>query len=243
MYSPIYRYVANRSNFCQGVLSSSVEFVPVKASDAATSVREMLKLDVTNSDFFIAGVAGALLGSPQLMANFDHRSIGHPKGVTVVGYSSFKPPLGVTLVGDNFGTAQVHRIAETWPIDQTLTLTRIDAQSAMVEFIGEARKQVVSAVLIQDILSITWPAWTGLKGNLQFTIPDHWQHAASFQFNVEPSEFPYALAMTALKQGVAWMNLLEPVGLLPIYAGVQSSVQEGMGVIALGLALDTISRL
>lgn len=242
MYSPLYRYVANRKTFKQATLNSNVEFTPVTESAASASVRKLFKLDDTSTDFFVIGVTGALLGSPALMANFTQRAIGTPYTVTNLGYSTFTPPLGATLVSDNFGVAQIARTSNKWPTDFNLSLTKADASYARVSF-GPTEYAVVPCTLIGSTLVINWPAFAGIKGNVLLENPNTWSTGAVLTFYVEPTEFPYEALLDEVKKTSDWLTLLEGHGLLEIFAGAQVSPKESIGVISLALVMDTLTKL
>jgi len=242
MYSPLYRYVANRKTFKQDALNSNVEFAPVVESVASAAVRKLFKLDDTSTDFFVIGVTGALLSSPALMADFTQRAIGSPYTVTNLGYSTFTPPLGATLVSDNFGVAQISRSASKWPPDFNLSLTKADASYARVAY-SSTEYAVTPCTLVGSTLVINWPAFTGIRGNVLLENPNTWSTGAVLTFYVEPTEFPYEALLNEVKKTSDWLTLLEEYGLLDLFAGAQVSPQASIGVISLALVMDTLTKL
>lgn len=237
MRSNIFRYVANRANFTSEWLDSQIAFQPANASAAALAVRKFLQMD--QDDYFVTGPTLAMLGTPALAQEFKINDLC-PTSMRAFRRPNFEAPPNTLLVADLNGPPQVKRHVDSWPIDLNVQMLFVNSNAAC--FLSGGQSVTVPVNLSDNMLTVAWPSWTGIRGMLQLNDPAQWTSGFESIIEITPSNYPAEAVLRALQQSADWITLLNQFGLLTYYAAIPREFNERLGVIALGLALDTLAN-
>lgn len=235
----LFRFAANRSDFLNPWLQSSVDFRPVEASPAAAAVRKFMRMDGAE-DYFTIGPVLTLLGTPALLHEIPIAEINSTT-VANVAVPQFSAPEGYLLVAGAEGAPRVNRDVSIWPFSSAIRLRYLDQRTARLNSGG--LQEDVTARMSNGTLHVAWPYWTGIKGALSFGNAETWRAEADITLQVTPRNYPSAALCAALRNTSAWIRLLESVGFLSFYASATADPNERVGLITLALIRDTMARL
>ncbi len=237
MKSELFRRIANRADFVNTWLQSTIPYTPHTFSKYAKGVRTVLRLNDSSTDYFVTSLASALAGTPALIQEFLPEFLNP---FSLRGYTAkiFTPPQGVKLVAGELGLPRVDRIIDTWPVERIITLQYLDPIHARIS--AGTVTEVIEARMNNQYLQVAWPAWSGITGWLELSNGTLWETGSIWDFTVEPSNFPFAAAIARLQLGRDWLGLIEDHGLAAPYAGASNEPLERIALVALALVRDTL---
>lgn len=200
-----------------------------RGSDEADEVRRLMRLNVTDCDWYVVGCLQAIAGCPWVA-----REIADTAALmTMLHYvPSTGSIVGADLRPDQKGPPQLVRTSMLWPVDFWITLTRVDEGHALLKVDG--MPAAVSARFDDTYLHVDWPESVGIAGAL---VPTSWAASDEILIYHEPRRFPYELLAQELHGVRAHDRLLLTTGLASHAVAARSDLEK-IAVTCLALIRD-----
>jgi hypothetical protein len=224
--------LTNRAaGFCSREFPLRSSYTPKPQDSEQTTVRGLLGLDRTDTDYFVHMMLSILSLHPDLEVLFQESA----RSYDLQMYRAAQPIVqNGALEHDNGIPAGVIRRAEEWPVQFNMKLTRLSTTSASLALPG-VWDVLIPIVALDDRLRLPWPARSGITGVLVPRTP--WAVGATLHITHEPVRFPFMQLREVLQASDAVLHLLSRMTLLEAFLGTQSSSRAvALAVAALGLS-------
>lgn len=215
-------------------------FKPAIVGVPEQKLRELMLLDVTDTDYYLKAYLSVLEGYPDILALADEVSVSYsmrdipPRGVEMDGAEFYAKINSVGYFTDQAPTS--------FPVPLTYRITFIDSLNLKIAALETGIVRVVSyqksGVDPNETLRVEWPEDIPFKGPL--SLLQTWNEGAMVEISVTPSAFPYDLLAKRI-QGNPWLTrLLVNNRLVDEYTAVPDS-QRKVAIAAIVLALSNPS--
>lgn len=166
----INRVLTAVTNRCDGFenpdMNTTQDLLP--QPEVATRVREALGLNARGNDHPVLFLLMCLESYPDLLDRFSeqYRTYQIGSGLRWVNQGPFVLSKGNLLTSSRFGPPNVRRrlFTNEWPAAREIIVTQKD-DGLLVE-VADQRETVLAPEISTGDLSVEWPTWSGVVGNL-----------------------------------------------------------------------------
>jgi hypothetical protein len=232
MINKLLHALSNRKKFQESMFRSDPGFSPALLSEENLMLRQLLFLDVSDTDYYLKIYLGLLHAYPDIEANFqdDVRTYD----VEDFGIKVVKVDGGdfLSALPAGFYTDPISNHLPVWlryQIRYDLPgYVRLLNQEAQV-----VRRSRFNLSADSKIMHVDWPEDFPFTGPLK--IPSPWTTGSAINIQVEPRHFPYEEMAQRLSSNVYLMRLISEASLVDEYVNtrdIQRKVAIALAVVA-----------
>lgn len=220
MRDAVIHLITNRSgDFHHPSLATLTSYTPTARVGVEVEVRQALRLDDVETDYYAVASAMAVYAFPDILAEFGETARS-------VDFSMWRPD-DDTIVGGEFANTnqdvfRIARMPREWPVATVWRITYVEDGARIT--LDNQPALLAPARAVGDYLHVEWPEELGVAGKIK--LDSTWQSGSELQIYHTPPSFPYGLALQAMLAVPGAIQLIQAKGYMELYWGAQTDIER-----------------
>lgn len=221
MINRIIHLVTNRSgDFHHLSLASVADYEPHTEPKYEKSLREFLRLNDTDTDYYVVAAISSIYAFPELYHEFGEQQrtfdLSQWRSDDDAGYPS-------QFVNTREDAFNLHRVPTEFPVAMQWDLSFLDSATLLIKL--ATRRFNVTAREANGILYVEWPEELGIQGAIDLN-GQSWSSGFKMTVLHTPTGFPYTELVRQLDNREDARRILTDRGYMDNYYSAQSDIEK-----------------
>lgn len=217
------------SGFFSTIFPVTSDYKVRTETEAQQEIRQLLRLHITDSDYYLMGALAAVYAFPEILREFNESSKTFKLSDWVRPADTITGAQYHNLPNINFALRYKPKV---WPVELAWTISYLDSKNLIIR-LGDSKFIVPYTVSSLNILRPDWPEELGIQGALK--LDGTWQSSSVLEIRHTPVSYPYDTILNKLSKNTNVYTLLDLAGLSKEFFSAKTSLEK-FAILLLALA-------